>query len=85
MFGASLVAIFAVLPQSLILLVAGLGLLGALANALAIALSDEVERMPATVALVVTASGLTLFGIGAAFWGLVAGLTVLFLDMLKRR
>lgn len=85
MFGASLVAIFAVLPQSLILLVAGLGLLGALANALAIALSDEVERMPATVALVVTASGLTLFGIGAAFWGLVAGLTALFLDMLKIR
>ncbi|TPK99821.1 benzoate/H(+) symporter BenE family transporter [Mesorhizobium sp. B2-4-12] len=84
-FGASLVAIFAVLPQSLIVLVAGLALMASLANALAIALKDEGERMAATVTFAVTASGLTLFGVGAAFWGLIAGLTVLFLDMLKKR
>ena len=84
-FGASLVAIFAVLPQSLIVLVAGLALMASLANALAIALKDEGERMAATVTFVVTASGLTLFGVGAAFWGLIAGLVVLFLDMLKKR
>jgi benzoate membrane transport protein len=41
--------------------------------------------MPATVAFVVTASGLTLFGIGAAFWGLLGGLIVLGLDHLRRR
>ncbi|MBW8907652.1 MAG: benzoate/H(+) symporter BenE family transporter [Mesorhizobium sp.] len=84
-FGASLVAIFAVLPQSLIALVAGLALMASLANALAIALRDEGERMPATVTFAVTASGLTLFGVGAAFWGLVAGMAVLFLDRLKKR
>src|SRR5690349_36600 len=84
-FGASLVAIFAVLPQSLILLVAGLGLMGPLANALAIALKDESERMAATAAFAVTASGLTLLGIGSAFWGLLAGLAVLALDSLKKR
>ncbi|TPN84197.1 benzoate/H(+) symporter BenE family transporter [Mesorhizobium sp. CU2] len=84
-FGASLVAIFAVLPQSLIALVAGLALMASLANALAIALRDEAERMPATVTFAVTASGLTLFGVGAAFWGLVAGMAVLFLDRLKKR
>ncbi|MEI9426978.1 benzoate/H(+) symporter BenE family transporter [Mesorhizobium sp. Cs1299R1N3] len=84
-FGASLVAIFAVLPQSLIVLVAGLALMASLANALAIALRDEGDRMAATVTFVVTASGLTLFGVGAAFWGLIAGLAVLFLDMLKKR
>ncbi len=84
-FGASLVAIFAVLPQSLIVLVAGLALLAPLANALAIALNDEAERMAATTAFAVTASGLTLFGIGAAFWGLVAGLTVLALEFFKKR
>jgi benzoate membrane transport protein len=84
-FGASLVAIFAVLPQSLIVLVAGLALMASLANALSIALKDEGDRMAATVTFVVTASGLTLFGVGAAFWGLVAGLVVLFLDRLKKR
>ncbi|WP_205826806.1 benzoate/H(+) symporter BenE family transporter [Mesorhizobium zhangyense] len=84
-FGASLVAIFAVLPQSLIVLVAGLALMAPLANALSIALKDEGERMAATTAFAVTASGLTLFGIGAAFWGLVAGMIVLALDFLKKR
>ncbi|MBE1707741.1 MULTISPECIES: benzoate/H(+) symporter BenE family transporter [Mesorhizobium] len=84
-FGASLVAIFAVLPQSLIVLVAGLALMASLANALAIALKDEGDRMAAIVTFVVTASGLTLFGVGAAFWGLIAGLVVLFLDRLKKR
>ncbi len=85
LFGASLVAVFAVLPPSLIMLVAGLGLLTALANALAIALRDDKERIPATVTFAVTASGLTLFGIGAAFWGLLAGLVVLALDRIKLR
>lgn len=84
-FGASLVAIFAVLPQSLIVLVAGLALTAPLANALAIALKDEGERMAATVAFAVTASGLAVFGIGSAFWGLLGGLAVLALDRIKKR
>lgn len=83
-FGASLVAVFAVLPQPLIVLAAGLALLGPLANALSIALKDEAERMAATVVFAVTASGLTLFGIGSAFWGLIGGILLLFLDRLKK-
>ncbi len=84
-FGASLVALFAVLPQSLIVLVAGLALMAALANALAIALKDEGQRMAATTTFAVTASGLALFGVGSAFWGLLAGLVVLALDSIKKR
>lgn len=84
-FGASLVAVFAVLPSSLIMLVAGLGLLAALANALSIALQNEFERMPAIVAFAVTASGIVVGGIGSAFWGLVGGLIVLALDRAKLR
>jgi benzoate membrane transport protein len=83
-FGASLVAIFAVLPESLIVLVAGLALMAPLANALSIALKDEGERMAATTAFAVTASGLALFGIGSAFWGLVGGLIVLALERTKK-
>lgn len=84
MFGASLVAVFAVLPSALIALVAGLALMPALANALAIALSDERERFAATTAFAVTASGLTMFGVGSAFWGLVGGLLVLALERFKK-
>ncbi|MFC5385847.1 benzoate/H(+) symporter BenE family transporter [Aquamicrobium segne] len=84
-FGASLVAIFAVLPQSLIVLAAGLALLGPLTNALSIALQKDEDRMAATVTFAVTASGLVLLGIGSAFWGLVAGMIVLGLDRLANR
>ncbi len=52
---------------------AGLALLGAFASATAGALQAEEDRIPAMAALLVTASGLTLFGVGPAFWGLVAG------------
>ncbi len=85
LFGASLVAVFAVLPQSLIVLVAGLALMAPLANALSIALAEEGDRMAATTAFAVTASGLTLAGVGSAFWGLLAGLAVILLDRIKKR
>ncbi len=84
-FGASLVAIFAVLPQSLIALVAGLALMAPLANALSIALAADQDRAAAVTAFAVTASGLTLLGIGGAFWGLVAGIAVTALDRIKRK
>jgi benzoate membrane transport protein len=84
-FGASLVAIFAVLPPSLIALVAGLALMAPLANALSISLAAEADRTAAVTAFAVTASGLTLFGIGGAFWGLVAGILVTGLDWIKRK
>lgn len=85
LFGASLVAVFAVLPAGLIALVAGLGLMGALANALVIAFAEEGERFAALTAFAVTASGITLAGIGSAFWGLAAGLAVLALERLRAR
>lgn len=85
LFGASLIAVFAALPPSLIVLVAGLALLAPFANALTIALKDEHERMAAVAALAVTASGVTAGGIGAPFWGLLAGLGVIALEKLKKR
>jgi benzoate membrane transport protein len=53
--------------------VAGLALIGAFASATASALQVEEERLPAMTTLLVTASGLALFNIGPAFWGLVIG------------
>jgi hypothetical protein len=41
-------------------------------------------RFAATVTLVVTASGVAAFGIGAAFWGLIAGLGVHALEKARR-
>jgi benzoate membrane transport protein len=79
-FSAALIGLIAALPPELIKTVAGLALLGAFAGALGSALSDGSKVFPAVITLAVTASGLTLFGIGSAFWGLVAGLVTLGLD-----
>lgn len=66
-------------PPILIQAVAGLALLSSLAAALAGALAAEDERLPAILTFVTAASGITVFGIGAAFWGLVAGIVLLVL------
>jgi benzoate membrane transport protein len=72
-------ALVAVAPPILIEAVAGLALLGALATALASAVTDPEAREAAVVTFVVTASGVTLIGVGGAFWGLVAGCLMLLL------
>jgi benzoate membrane transport protein len=66
--------VFSALPAELIAVIAGLALLATLGNGLAMALKDESVREPALICFAVTASGLTIMGIGSAFWGLVAGL-----------
>ncbi len=78
--GASLVALFAVFPAALIKTIAGLGLLGSLAAALGSAVAEEQERFAAVLTFAVTASGLAIFGIGSAFWGLLVGLVALGLE-----
>lgn len=56
---------------------AGLGLFGPFTASAAGALADDALRVPAAVTLLVTASGLTALGLGAAPLGLLAGLLVL--------
>jgi benzoate membrane transport protein len=73
LFGATVAAVFAAFPTELVLAIAGLALLGTIGNGLSTALMHEKEREPALITFLVTASGITLFGIGSAFWGLVAG------------
>lgn len=60
LFGGSITALMA-------------ALLGTISGSLVQALTNENERDAAIVTFLVTASGVTLAGIGSAFWGLVAG------------
>jgi benzoate membrane transport protein len=72
-FAATVGALLAAFPRELVTTVAGLALFGAIGNGLAAALREERQREPALITFLVTASGVTLAGVGAAFWGLVAG------------
>lgn len=71
--GAAIGALLNAFPRELIFAIAGFALLGTIASGLTLALREEAQREPALITFVVTASGLTLFGIGSAFWGLIAG------------
>ncbi|MCP4318850.1 MAG: benzoate/H(+) symporter BenE family transporter [Hyphomicrobiales bacterium] len=85
LFGASLVALFASFPKALITTVAGIALIGALAASLSGSMARDEDRFVAVGTFAVTASGMSAFGIGSAFWGLVAGLFIFGLDQLYRR
>ena len=84
LFGASLVGLFGALPPALLATVAGTALLGSMAGALGIALAGDQDRLAAAGTLAVTVSGVTLMGVGSAFWGLVFGLLILGVDRLTK-
>jgi benzoate membrane transport protein len=71
---ASAIELFAGFPKALSAAVAGLALTGALGSSLAGAMGEPTSRDAALIALLVTASDMSLFGIGAPFWGLIFGM-----------
>ncbi|MEY9933337.1 benzoate membrane transport protein [Catenulispora sp. GP43] len=82
---AAATALLIAAPPLLIEGVAGLALLPALGGALTTALTDTRYREPATAAFVTTASGVTVVGVGAAFWGLLVGMALLAASQFKSR
>lgn len=84
LLGASITSLFLSFPQTLILAIAGFALIGTIANSLQVALTDSSEREAALIVFLVTASGVSLLGLGSAFWGLVLGLLARFWLVQKR-
>jgi benzoate membrane transport protein len=76
LFTGATVAFVLQAPRDLVLAAAGIALLGTIVSALSSAVEVVELRLPAMVTFLVTASGLSAFGIGSAFWALLAGLTV---------
>jgi benzoate membrane transport protein len=83
-FGATLAALFAAFPRELVLSIAALALFGSIVNGLTQAMAEPREREAALITFMVTASGMTLFSIGSAFWGIVAGVLTLLILNAKR-
>lgn len=70
------VAVATAAPPGIVETIAGLALLATFASSMFAALADPAVREPAAMAIVVAASGITIAGIGAAFWALLAGLVL---------
>jgi benzoate membrane transport protein len=76
-FSPALVRLFLALPHVVIAVLTGLALIPALIGAVDNMLATKDERDAAILTFLATASGLALFGLGSAFWGLVVGFVAL--------
>ena len=84
-FGAAVTGLLTAFPKELVVAIAGLALLGTIGSGLAVALKDEGHREAALITFLVTLSGVSIAGIGSAFWGVVAGAIALFVQQYGRR
>ncbi|WP_421867370.1 benzoate/H(+) symporter BenE family transporter [Marinobacter adhaerens] len=73
LFAGTIVSLFTSLPAAFVAVLAGLALLGAIAGNLFSALEEPSHREASLITFVVTASGMSLFGLSSAFWGVVIG------------
>ena len=72
-FAGTIILFFAALPKALIAVLAGLALLGAIGGSLAGAMDDADHREASVITFLATASGMTFWGLGSAFWGVLIG------------
>lgn len=82
LFGSTIAVLFFTLPQSVISIIAGLALLGAISSGISQSFSKGCNHEAAIATLLLTASNISLFGIGSAFWGIILGLIVLYLSFI---
>lgn len=75
-FAAPFAAFVLAVPRELLLALAGLALLNTFAGALKTAVIDDTMRLAGIVTFLIGAAGITIFGVGGAFWALVAGVAV---------
>ncbi|WP_414638986.1 benzoate/H(+) symporter BenE family transporter [Aquabacterium sp.] len=85
LLGGAGAGVQAAFPGALVMGVAGLALLGTIGGGLATALHEANHREAALITFLVTLSGVTLLGVGSAFWGLVAGALTLFVEHYRTR
>jgi len=85
LFGAAVTGVLTAFPRELVVAIAGLALLGSIGGGLALALKEDAYREAALITFLVTLSGVSLAGVGSAFWGVVAGALALFVQQWRPR
>lgn len=85
LFSPTILTLLGALPPQVMLALVGLALLGALTGALATAMAVPDQRFAAVLTLGITAAGVPFLGVGAAFWGLVAGVALYLTERAARR
>lgn len=84
-FSPVILQLLAALPGEVMSALVALALLGALTGAVATAMAVPDQRFAAVLTLAVTGAGVPFLGVGAAFWGLLAGLAVHLSERARRK
>jgi len=79
-FAGTIVQLFSAFPPALIAALAGLALIGAIVSNIRLLAQEGAYAEPSVITFLATASGMTLFGLGAAFWGVVFGMAAYWLS-----
>jgi benzoate membrane transport protein len=77
LFAAPLAGLFMAMPGPAMAAIIGLALLAPLGGSLKAMMAEDGRREAAIVTFAATASGVSVLGVGSAFWGLVAGFLTL--------
>jgi benzoate membrane transport protein len=85
LFAGIFSTLFGTFPVELTSILAGLALLPVISNALSDSLEKRDFKDAAVIKFFVTASGISAFGVGAPFWGLLAGLLINQLNVIRVR
>lgn len=75
-FAAPFAAFVLAVPRELLLSLAGIALINTFAGSLRTAMESQSTRLAAVITFLIGAAGVAIFGIGGAFWALVAGVLV---------
>jgi len=76
-FAAPLAGLFIAMPTQALAIITGLALISPLTGAIGAMMANTETREAAILSFAATASGIALFGIGSAFWGLAVGFVAL--------
>lgn len=83
-FAGTIVLLFSAIPSAVIAALAGLALIGAIVANIRLLCSESTYIEPAVLCFMVTASNMSIGGMGSAFWGIVLGMLAYWISSYKK-
>lgn len=83
-FAGTIVLLFSAIPSAVIAALAGLALIGAIVANIRLLCSESTYIEPAVICFMVTASNMSIGGMGSAFWGIVLGMLAYWISSYKK-
>ena len=83
-FAGTIVLLFSAIPSAVIAALAGLALIGAIVANIRLLCAESKYIEPAVICFMVTASNMSIGGMGSAFWGIVLGMLAYWISSYKK-